>query len=135
VTATPTFAIPSLPPKTVVANPTAIVVTPVPARSPAVANPTSNLTPGGNNVQSLAKQAVANDMQRNYGVSVANQEMVSISETEWSDSSLGCPQPGMTYLQVITPGYLIVMKDKPQNVQYEYHTDMRGRAVMCHKTS
>ena len=25
---------------------------------------------------------------------------------EWNDSSLGCPQPGLFYAQVITPGYL-----------------------------
>ena len=26
---------------------------------------------------------------------------------EWPDSSLGCPQQGRSYLQVITPGYLV----------------------------
>ena len=30
--------------------------------------------------------------------------VVSTTPAEWRDSSLGCPQPGMEYLQVITPG-------------------------------
>ncbi|MDQ3328852.1 MAG: hypothetical protein M3506_10065, partial [Chloroflexota bacterium] len=32
--------------------------------------------------------------------------VVSITAQEWPDSALGCPEPGMMYQQVITPGYL-----------------------------
>lgn len=32
---------------------------------------------------------------------------VSATETQFNDSSLGCPEPGMSYLQVITPGWSI----------------------------
>lgn len=32
----------------------------------------------------------------------------SMEAVEFSDSSLGCPRPGMAYMQVITPGYKIV---------------------------
>ncbi|GEM_PF-586213 len=48
----------------------------------------------------------------------------------WSDSSLGCPEPGKVYLQVITPGYRFVFQ--AGDAQYEVHTDERGRAaVIC----
>jgi hypothetical protein len=32
----------------------------------------------------------------------------SVEAIDFGDSSLGCPQPGMAYLQVITPGYKII---------------------------
>jgi hypothetical protein len=32
----------------------------------------------------------------------------SVEAVDFGDSSLGCPQPGMAYLQVITPGYKVV---------------------------
>ena len=53
----------------------------------------------------------------------------SVEQREWRDSSLGCPQPGMLYAQVITPGYLVVVSGAGKRL--EYHTDTRGRAVMC----
>ena len=33
---------------------------------------------------------------------------VRISKT-WPDASLGCPEPGMMYAQVLTPGILVVL--------------------------
>ena len=48
----------------------------------------------------------------------------------WRDSSLGCPEPGKVYLQVLTPGYRFVFQ--AGGATYEVHTDERGRsAVMC----
>lgn len=37
----------------------------------------------------------------------ADLRLVSSEPTEWPDSSLGCRQPGMQYLQVITAGYAL----------------------------
>lgn len=58
-------------------------------------------------------------------------EVVSVEEREWSDSSIGCPKPGMSYLQVITPGYLIVIR--ADGKEHNVHTDKHGRAVICTK--
>jgi hypothetical protein len=55
--------------------------------------------------------------------------LVGFSEVEWSDSSLGCPQPGMDYLQVITPGYLILLEVNAQT--YEYHSNKDTYFVYC----
>jgi predicted small lipoprotein YifL len=55
--------------------------------------------------------------------------LVSVKAMEWSDASLGCPQPGMMYAQVITPGFLVVLEAGGQ--QYEYHTDEGRFAVLC----
>lgn len=37
----------------------------------------------------------------------ADAKLASSEPVQWSDSSLGCSQPGMPYLQVITSGYLL----------------------------
>ncbi|MFO7942986.1 MAG: hypothetical protein R6U51_01585 [Anaerolineales bacterium] len=46
-------------------------------------------------------------------------ELVSLEFTEFSDASLGVPEPGETYAQVITPGYIIILEHEGQ--QYEFH--------------
>jgi hypothetical protein len=59
----------------------------------------------------------------------ANQiEPVLVEPREWPDSALGCPEPGQSYLQVVTPGYLVVLEAQGQ--RYEYHTDQTGSSVV-----
>jgi len=41
---------------------------------------------------------------------VAAVKVVSVETREFSDSSLDCPQPGMSYLQVITPGHRVLLE-------------------------
>ena len=48
---------------------------------------------------------------------------------EWSDTSLGCPEPGMAYAEVITPGYLIRLAAGDQ--LFEYHADRQGNVITC----
>ncbi|WP_026369158.1 hypothetical protein [Kallotenue papyrolyticum] len=56
-------------------------------------------------------------------------EVIDAEAVEWPDSSLGCPQPGMMYMQVITPGYRVVLEHGGQ--RYTFHTDAGRRAVRC----
>jgi hypothetical protein len=76
----------------------------------------------------LAQQALA----RELNLQPADTTLVTIAPIEWSDGSLGCPKPGMNYLQVITPGYQITLEAQGQ--RYEYHTDLRGAVVRCDQT-
>lgn len=56
--------------------------------------------------------------------------VVSVEFVQWRDSSLGCPQPGMVYAQVITPGYRIVLE--AEGILFEYHTAKdRDSAFLC----
>ena len=55
--------------------------------------------------------------------------LISADATEWNDSALGCPKPDMMYLQVITPGYRVILEYNGQ--QYVLHTDAGTRAVRC----
>lgn len=56
--------------------------------------------------------------------------LVSFEPVEWSDASLGCPEPDLMYIQVITPGFRLAFEHESQS--YEYHTDQDdGRVVAC----
>jgi len=54
--------------------------------------------------------------------------VLSFEAVQWSDASLGCPQPGMMYAQVITPGYRLLLQAKGK--EYEIHTDQTGQVVV-----
>lgn len=73
----------------------------------------------------LARAALAQEL----AVAATNITVVAVEATEWRDSSLGCPKPGMNYLQVITPGYKITLAAQGQ--RYEYHSDTNKRVVRC----
>jgi hypothetical protein len=76
-----------------------------------------------------AVDASLRDAGGRLGPSAAQLQVETVEQREWRDSSLGCPQPGFFYAQVITPGYLIVIAGGGKRL--EYHTDTRGRSVMC----
>jgi len=61
------------------------------------------------------------------GVPETEVSVIAVEAVEWSDSSLGCPEPGMAYLTVITPGYRIILE--VAGLHYEVHTDETGRFV------
>jgi hypothetical protein len=68
------------------------------------------------------------DLSRRSGLAVGQIHLQSVETVQWRDSSLGCPQPGMHYLMVITPGYLI--KLEAGGKVYEYHASGQ-RAIYC----
>lgn len=68
------------------------------------------------------------DLAGRLGVAKSEIAVGQIEEMEWPDASLGCPQPGMGYAQVVTPGYRIVLLARGQS--YEYHTS-QSHAVLC----
>jgi hypothetical protein len=55
-------------------------------------------------------------------------QVLEVEAVEWPDASLGCPQPGMMYAQVITPGYRVRLR--AGEATYTLHTDGK-RAVSC----
>lgn len=57
--------------------------------------------------------------------------VVSTEQVEWSNASLGCPQPDMMYAQVITPGYRIILEANGQTYQYHSGLDGEGPLVQC----
>jgi hypothetical protein len=84
----------------------------------------ATLPPGGSEVE----RAVA-DAARRSGIDPADVEVVSDEEVTWRDSSAGCPQKGMQYLQVITDGRRIVLAVGAR--QFEYHSGGKRDLFFC----
>jgi hypothetical protein len=55
--------------------------------------------------------------------------VVSMTEQQWSDGAMGCPQRGQMYAQMIVPGYRVVLQVSGE--RYTYHSDRRGNFVVC----
>ena len=70
------------------------------------------------------------DLARRLGVGVEEVTLVSAEAVEWPDASLGNPQQGMVYAQVITPGYKIILSAGGQ--EYEYHSDQERVVLVEH---
>jgi len=109
---------------------TPVVVTPPqPAVAPLVSPvPGSNLSPE----EQQAVAAALQDAATQLGVAASELSLQQIEAREWGDSSLGCPQPGNLYSQIVTPGFLIVINSRGK--QLEYHSDTRGRVVLCRES-
>ncbi len=75
----------------------------------------------------LVAQAVA-DLAERLQVAKDAIRVRSVEAVEWPDTSLGCPEPGMMYAQVITPGYRIVLE--VEGTPHEYHAS-RTRVIYC----
>jgi hypothetical protein len=55
--------------------------------------------------------------------------VVSVEAVEWADAGLDCPDPEMSYAQVITPGFLIVLEAADRT--FEYHADRNYSIILC----
>lgn len=73
----------------------------------------------------LAVEAVAMEA----GVDPSDVRILSFAERAWPSTALGCPQPGFSYAQVVTPGYQIILQAGGQ--EYEFHSNMTSNVVMC----
>ena len=75
-----------------------------------------------------ARQAAATEL----GVDPNQLQVTQVQAQQWPDASLGCPQPGQQYLQIVTPGYLVMISSGGREL--EYHTDTRSHVTLCHQT-
>lgn len=82
--------------------------------------------------ETLAKlvELAKDNLARRLGVGVKEVTLVSAEAVEWPDASLGNPQPGMVYAQVVTPGYKIILSAGGQ--EYEYHSDQERVILVEH---
>ena len=86
------------------------------------------LTPNEPELENLIGLTKA-DLANRLTISPNEITLVEAIAVEWTNSSLGCPQPGMEYLQVTTPGYRILLQANDQ--PYEYHTNRAAYFVYC----
>lgn len=84
-------------------------------------------------VQLTAELALAEhlDILTNEFVWVSDRSLTLtfVTEQEWPDTSLGCPEPDQIYAQAITPGYVLMFTDE-QDMLYTVHIDEEKRTVI-----
>ena len=70
-----------------------------------------------------ARRAIASQL----GLADANVKLLKYEAMNWPDSCLGAPAAGENCLQVITPGFKVILG--AGNRQYEVHTDQDGKST------
>lgn len=55
--------------------------------------------------------------------------LLSAEPVTWPDGSLGCPEPGMQYIQVLTEGFRVRLEAQGQRA--EFHTDRGSQVLHC----
>jgi len=64
-----------------------------------------------------------NDLAGRLNIAVEQVRLVKQERKDWPDTSLGFPEEGKSYAQVITPGFVIVLEANGR--LYEYHSDYK----------
>lgn len=78
--------------------------------------------------QSVAALAIA-DLATRLGIPAENIKVVAVREVTWPDASLGCPQPGMMYAQVLVDGLQVVLEADGRT--YAYHGRSPNDLFLC----
>ena len=94
--------------------------------------PPSLPTPADTGIQNLIEKA-KEDLAQRLTISANEINVVEATSVTWPDSSLGCPQEGMVYTQVLTPGYLILLEHGGNT--FEYHASNRDSITTCENPS
>ncbi len=73
------------------------------------------------------------DLAARLAIDPADVEVLSAVLVTWPDASLGCPQPGMQYAQVLTDGSIIELGvgEGDDMVVYRYHTGGSRGPFLC----
>lgn len=88
------------------------------------AAPSNETVPG--DIETAARKLLAGELEADEG----GFRLDGSERVQWSDASLGCPQEGMMYAQVITPGYKLVF-DRA-GASYAVYTNSDGsHTVVC----
>lgn len=110
-----------------------------PAESPLPTAPVSPITtisplpvpPLESETREQKLEALQVQVAEQLGLSAMALTLVSVEQVTWPDMSLGCPQPDMTYAQVLTPGWRVVFVDE-SGQEYNVHTaENREHFVIC----
>jgi hypothetical protein len=99
-----------------------------------LASPVTSPSPGpsaNTEAQAAAVDAAVRDAagRLSLAIGAGDLHVQQVEAHEWPDSSLGCPRQGVMYAQIVTPGFLVVVSAAGKEL--EYHTDSRGRIVLC----
>ena len=91
--------------------------------------PSASEAPISGEVPADLLDRVLADAAARTGVAADEIVVTRAQETEWSDGSLGCPEPGMMYTQAIEPGYHLILDADGEEL--DYRATVRGLFRLC----
>lgn len=104
-----------------------VILAPAPDIGSPLPTPGSLLpTPGA--AEPAAVTRATSFLARRLAIPFEQITVISYEWVEWPDTSLGCPQPGMAYAQVIVPGYRVLLEVAGST--YLAHTNSDGSEVV-----
>jgi hypothetical protein len=68
--------------------------------------------------QEKAVTAAVQALSEKLEITAEEIQVLSVDRVQFRDSSLGCPQEGQMYLQVITPGYQVLLRVEGETYDY-----------------
>ncbi len=77
--------------------------------------------------ESLAIEAAFAALEAMDGPPSNEVEVSGVEAVDWNDGCLGVETPGISCIQVITPGFIVFLSGADGD--YEFHTDTNGNAV------
>lgn len=89
--------------------------------------------PTGGEVPAAILDAAKADLAKRTGLDPATFTVIRADAVVWADGSLGCPVPGMMYVQMVTPGYWIVLG--AGGASYDYRSGRSGPLRLCDQPS
>lgn len=78
---------------------------------------------------SQVEQLAVEDLAVRLGASVETITVVKSEAKTWSDGSLGCPQPGVSYTQAIVDGFQVALRHGDR--LFDYHAGENGEPFLC----
>lgn len=94
-------------------------------------SPTSVGEPETGEVPDDVLDAILADLASRLGIGNDSIAVVRAESVVWNDSALGCPQPGMMYLQALVSGYWVVLE--ADGKEFDYRAADSGRFFLCER--
>lgn len=85
--------------------------------------------PATGEVPSDIMNEVISDLAKRKGAEHNEIQVVREEAVVWNDGSLGCPQPGEFYIQMMISGYWVVLQE--EGVEYDYRVTDSGDFKIC----
>jgi hypothetical protein len=96
-----------------------------PTSGEGAATPVAVAEPAGSAVVEEARRDLAQRLNR----PIEDIKVLENRRVAWKSSALGCPEPDKSYLQVVTPGWLIRLI--VGRAEYRYHSSEDGPPFTC----
>jgi len=64
-----------------------------------------------------------------FAIPAVDVTVSKVTPMTWPDASLGCPGIGVMYIQIVTPGFQILLEARGH--VFTFHTDEKSLVVLC----